>query len=218
MKILLACLMCLVLTASECFALAGGPVFTTLDPAGTYAGSMRARKRHLTDFPRGCSLNSLGVFALSIDASGAGTGDFVLFSQGRVFTGTISGNANVVSGRLSGVLNATVNFTVTIPINPPTTFDVTAQALGHLQAKITDVQLKGGTIMATRLLGSASLAVDQGEVDLATLRPITTCQMALRVNGFKQSNSTTTPAMALRVNGFKQSNPTTSLATPTPTP
>jgi hypothetical protein len=186
MKNLLAALMCFVLTASQSFALSGGPDFTPLDPTGTYAGSIKARKRHLVDFPPGCSLNSLGVFALTIDASGTGTGDFVMFTQGRVFTGTISGNANLVSGKLSGVLNATVDFTVIIPTNPPTTFDVTAQALGRLQAKITDVALRGGTIKATRLLGSASLAVDQGEVDPTTLKPIATCQMGLRVNGFKE--------------------------------
>src|SRR5438552_3952195 len=156
MKIVLAGLMCLVLTSSQCFALSGGPVFTTLEPAGTYAGSIKARKRHLVDFPPGCSLNSLGVFALTVAASGTGRGDFVLFSQGRVFTGTISGNANLVSGKLTGVLNATVDFTVINPnTNPPTMIDVTAQALGHLQAKITDVALKSGTITAMRLLGTA---------------------------------------------------------------
>jgi hypothetical protein len=162
MKNLLACLMCLVLTASQCFALAGGPVFTTLDPTGTYAGSIRARKKHHLVFVPPCSRNSLGVFAITIDASGTGTGAFVMFTQGLVFTGNIAGVANLVSGKLTGVLDGT-------------------DARGHLQAKITDVQLKGGTIMATRLLGSAFLSVDQGD----PLSP--TCEMGgLRVNGFKQ--------------------------------
>jgi len=40
MKILLACLMCLVLMASQCFAISGGPVFggAQLTVTGSYAG------------------------------------------------------------------------------------------------------------------------------------------------------------------------------------
>jgi hypothetical protein len=198
MKILLACLMCLVLGASECFAISGGPVFGSgINVVGTYAGVIKARRADAPpsdqfppDSPPSCSLNSLGVFSVGVPSSGISSGTFVMFSQGRVFTGTIRGMADPGQAKLTGVLNATFDFTVTNPnTNPPTTTMVTASANGNLKTKISNVSSQAG-ITGVRLAGTATLGIDQGHVDLG-LEPIITCQMTLKVVGFKQSNTAT---------------------------
>jgi hypothetical protein len=205
MKILLACSMCLVLAASECLAISGGPVFGSgLNVVGTYAGVIKARRADAPpsgqfppDTPPGCSLNSLGVFSVGVPTSGISTGSFVMFSQGRVFTGTIRGTADPGTAKLTGVLNATFDFSVTRTfINPTTgevtttTTQVTAEANGHLKTTISSGSAQAGT-SATRLAGTATLTINQGQVNGAD-EPIPTCEMTLKVNGFKQSNTATT--------------------------
>jgi hypothetical protein len=197
MKILLASLMCLVLGASECFAISGGPVFDSgVNVVGTYAGVIKARRPNAPpsdkfpeDFPPGCSLNSLGVFSVGVPTTGIGTGDFVMFSQGQVFTGTIRGTADPNTGKLTGVLDATFDFTIIIPGGD--TIDVTAEANGHLKTTISNISSQGVTT-GIRLAGTATLNINQGAVDLGTLQPIPTCEMTLRVKGFKQSTTVST--------------------------
>jgi hypothetical protein len=216
MKILLACLMCLVLGATECFAISGGPVFPGgTNVVGTYAGVMKTSRfcvvcendqetqikckdlqsylqEHPGAIPGSCSLqpdcsaNSLGVFSVGVPSSGIATGTFVMFSQGRVFTGTIRGTADPGRATLTGVLDATFDFTLTRTfVNPitgevtTTTTQVTASANGNLRTRISS---------ALRLAGTATLNISQGQVDGAN-EPVVTCEMTLRVSGFKQSNT-----------------------------
>ncbi len=134
-----------------------------------------------SDFPQGCSSNSLGIFSITVPDSGDSSGTFVMFSQGRVFDGTIQGTADPGKQTMSGILHATFDFTVTDNSKtPPTMTSVTAEANGSLNAKITQRSSKG-----IRLAGVASLDVSQGMVDVNNL-PIPTCQLALKVSGFKQ--------------------------------
>jgi hypothetical protein len=44
---------------------------------------------------------------------------------------------------------------------------------------------------STRLVGSATIDISQGQVD-AALEPIITCHMMLRVSGFKQTDTAPT--------------------------
>jgi hypothetical protein len=105
-----------------------------------------------------------------------------MFSQGRVFSGTIQGTADGGKQKMSAVLHATFDFTVTNPNTiPPTTTDVTAEANGSLNATISNRPSKG-----IRVSGFASLDVSQGQVDINNNLPIPTCEMALGVGGFKQ--------------------------------
>jgi hypothetical protein len=193
MKILLACLMCLVLGASECFAIDGGPPYPgSTDVVGTYAGVMA---KVILDNPVACGSNSLGVFSVGVPKTGISNGTFVMFSQGRTFNGTIQGVADPGKASLKGVLTATFNFTVTqIFINPvtgvptTTTTQVTASARGSLKTHITNTSESTSGVTATRLIGSADVFVDMGEL-ASDLTPIPTCTMTLRVKGFKQSNT-----------------------------
>jgi hypothetical protein len=221
MKIVLACLMCVVLTASECFAISGGPVFNTgINVVGTYAGVIKPSRfcdvcdngqdvrvkckdvqSYVADHPGAtaepcippsvpdCSLNSLGVFSIGVPSAGIATGDFVMFAQGRVFTGNIQGTADPNTAKLTGILTATFDFTVTDPATGDTT-DVTASANGNLKTTISNTSSQGVTT-GIRLSGTATLAIDQGLVNLGDLTPILDCQAIFRVNGFKQSNTAT---------------------------
>jgi hypothetical protein len=207
MKILLACLMCLVLGASECFAISGGPVFGSgTNVVGTYAGVIKRPSETPPASPpcplmeSGCSANSLGVFSVGVPSSGISSGTFVMFSQGRVFTGTIRGTADPAQAKLTGVLNATFDFTITqTSVNPitgaviTTTIPVTASANGNLKTRITTVSSHSGlnTTSAIRLAGTATLNIDQGELNSAG-EPCITCFITLRVVGFKQTNTAPT--------------------------
>src|SRR5207249_3303130 len=76
-----------------------------------------------------CTENSEGIFSITVPSSGTSTGTFVMFSQGRVFSGNIQGTADAGTQKMSGVLHATYDFTVTDNNKtPPTTTDVTAEA------------------------------------------------------------------------------------------
>src|SRR6266550_7569918 len=111
MKILLACLMCLVLGASECFAISGGPVFGgggQVTVTGTYAGVFVP----IVDPTIGLSEDSLVLFTLTIPKVGLATGTTAVFRNGFFYSGTIQGSADPDSARLTGVVNAFFQETV----------------------------------------------------------------------------------------------------------
>jgi len=100
MKVLLAALMCLVFTITQAFAISGGPPYPgSTNVVGVYAGVMK-RPVGTLDFSGcststpDCAANSLGVFSVGVPTSGTATGTFVMFSQGRVFNGTVRGTAD----------------------------------------------------------------------------------------------------------------------------
>lgn len=195
MKILLACLMCLVMGAAQSFAISGGPPYpSSTNVVGTYAGVMDPT---LTDAPTDCGLNSIGVFSVTVPRTGISSGTFVMFSQGRVFSGTIQGVADPNRASLKGVLNATFNFNVsqTSPTGVVTTTPVTASANGNLNSRITNSGDPTASTTSTRLKGSATISVDLGELN-PDLSPLITCQLTLRVKGFKQLSGSTTTAPA----------------------
>src|SRR5947209_18393795 len=121
MKVLLAALMCLVFMITQSFAISGGPPYPgSTNVVGVYAGVMKPKKVPTTcatdpttcpDNPPGCSANSLGVFSVGVPNSGLATGTFVMFSQGRVFSGTVQGTADPGKATLKAVLSASFNFT-----------------------------------------------------------------------------------------------------------
>jgi len=210
MRVILGALMCLVFTLTQAFAISGGPPYPGgTNVVGVYAGVMKPKKVP-QDNPPGCSANSLGVFSVGVPTSGIATGTFVMFSQGRVFSGNIQGTADPgkdpSKAKLSAVLSATFNFTVTFPPTPcpnptpapactPSSFqeEVTASANGNLDAHIKS-ELSRASLGATsvRLVGSATIDISQGQVDANTLAPIVNCEMLLKVTGFKQTDTAPT--------------------------
>ena len=189
MRSLFAALMCLVFSASQCLALSGGPIYPGASTVvGTYAGVLQP-----TEATDASGMNSLGVFSIGVPKTGIASGAFVMFSQGRVFSGTVQGTADAGRATLKGILEATFNFTVTRTFFNPvtgetttTTTEVTAQADGTLDTKITDS--RDSSFSATRLNGDARLDISQGRVNDDN-SPSVSCSMDLGVIGFKQSSA-----------------------------
>lgn len=214
--------MCSVFTISQAFAISGGPVYPTPTPipgvtvtpppitpspipanlklVGTYAGMLQPAPNTTA-----CAANSIGLFSVTVPATGLGSGAFVMFNQGRIFSGSIQAEADPVLTTLTGILDATFNFSVTVSVpvtttvtNPDgstttiTTFElqttqITASANGIMNATITtsfSSSIFG--LAATRINGAAHLDISQGDVN-PDLSPKVTCSMDLTVVGFKQS-------------------------------
>jgi hypothetical protein len=215
MKEILAALMCFVFALTQAFAISGGPPYPgSTNIVGVYAGVMKRpvgadSVNGCSTYTSDCAANSLGVFSVGVPTSGTATGTFVMFSQGRVFNGTIQGTADpgkdANSARINAVLSASFNFTVTgTPCPDPTpspsctvsSEEVTASANGSLNAHIKSELSRtflGGT--SVRLVGLATIDISQGHVDKDTLEPCVTCHMTLTVRGFKQTDTAPTSSI-----------------------
>lgn len=144
--------------------------------------------------------NSIGVFNLAVPDTGLATGAFLAFSGGRVFTGTIDGLADPDTDNLLAVLQATFDFTISVSVTSTTassstttinSVPVTATLTGSLQATIVPPTLDFSTTAGSlaRLIGTAHLDVNFGNVDTATFAPIISDSIDFIVDGFKQSET-----------------------------
>jgi hypothetical protein len=157
----------------------GGPSFDdqqNVDIVGTYSGSL------IPDDPEGAAtqsldgntINSVGLFSLGIPAQGPGTGSFVVFTQGIVFSGTITGVGDPGKGTLSGILEGSYDFTdfvfdangdiILDPMtNQPVIQNFTAIIRGALQAEVTDDGdfdfVTGAGTSLQRIDGSAQMGI-----------------------------------------------------------
>lgn len=200
MKSLFGALLCFVLAQSQAWAISGGPVYpgAKANVVGSYAGVLQPGFCAEAN-PANCpALNSIGVFSLGVPSSGLGGGTFVMFTQGRVFSGAIQAVANPNSGSIQGVLTASYNFNK-IASQTGVSFRVTASVRGNLKATVK--RPSGAPTSAGALRGDATLYVDQGQIT-ADNQPIFTGVLALTVNGVKQSDTA----------------PTVTISTPAPEP
>ena len=191
-----------VFAVSAAYAIKGGPPYPSqANLIGTYAGVISPTPTpNPPVFPAipSCSANSVGVFSVGVPTTGVATGTFVMFSQGRVFTGTIQGTADPGSSSLRGVLAATYNFSVSTVVTNPVTGDstvevqnVTANANGSLKSKISQSDQVSLGAAATRIRGTATLDISQGHLNF-DLSPFIDCESTYRVTGFKQSSTAPT--------------------------
>lgn len=182
MNILLAALMCLLLTAAESFALKGGPVYpggTNL--TGTYAGVLIPPFDPTDPF----SSNSIGIFAAGVPTTGFTSGVFAFFTQGRLFLGTVEAVADPKGGTIKGILQADIGAA------PGTATDTLPSARGKIDAKVVPGTTFGS---AARVHGTATLFVSEGNID-ADGKLIVSSTFNLVVDGFKQSTTATTPTL-----------------------
>lgn len=240
---ILAILLCQVLSVTQVFAIAGGPPIgtgfggggTTLSLTGTYSGVLQG----LTETsPSGggsdsapaipgdpdpvtpnspstsAASSAIGLFDLGVtQTTGLATGTFLLFADGRVFTGSIAGAVDPGSGALRGILQAGFNFSVSSVTSAGTvvTQAVAANAYGRLDAAISGASSStsntsgsagsvggntatttGSTTLVT-LAGTANLSISFGEVDATTLQPIVDRVLTFSVNGFRNSTTAAAP-------------------------
>jgi hypothetical protein len=187
MKIVLASLMCLVLGASQCFALKGGPPYpgAQVRTTGNYAGLF---------IPTGMD-NSLGIFTTTIPTTGLGSGTVAFFRNGIFYPGTIQAIADPDSAVLTGVASSSFDITFTSETtgNPPMTRNIviTFSANGAINA----------TIRASTNVFSRSLARITGSAGI-------TYATVGSAPGFDSGSANSDGPVSYEVSGFKQSEAT----------
>jgi len=190
MKAILGSLLCFVLFASECFALKGGPPYPgSTNVVGSYAGVLQPAFDPTDPF----SSNSLGVFTLVVPTVGESTGNFMMFSRGRAFSGTIQGVTDPNTAKISALLDATFTYTVTYVTTDDTgalttvTVDVTATVNGPLTATIKPTRSLTAS-SSTKIRGTATAFISNGFVE-PNGDPTIEGTLSLDVIGFKQSDT-----------------------------
>lgn len=187
MKALLGSLLCFVLFASQCFAISGGPPYpgNAASLVGTYAGVLQPTFDPTDPF----SSNSLGVFTLGIPTDGASTGNFLMFTRGRIFGGSIQGVTDPNKAEVSALIFATFNYTLTFldGAGMVQTTAITASVTGSLNAKVT-TNTNTQSQSSALLTGSASAFISNGGVE-NNGDPTLDGSLSLEVMGFKQSNT-----------------------------
>lgn len=213
MRILLGALMCLVLTSVQCYAVKGGPAYSSgPNIVGTYAGVLEPEFDPTDPF----SSNSLGIFSLGVPGTGLSTGTFVMFFRGTVFRGTIQGVGNPLDGAVKAVLSATFSITNQSTLSDVfgfvftgTTTSVSARAEGSLKAKVSTSRV--GTVgSATVLTGTADLFVSSSGSASSSPSPSASATATPSSGSSGGSGGTAgggaiSAAFSLNVAGFKQS-------------
>ena len=169
----------------------GGPEYPGANNiTGTYAGVLQG----LFDPTDPRSSNSVGIFSVGVPQTGLSSGAFVMFAQGRVFSGTIRGVGQPKGSSFKAILSATYDYTQTFAVpgeNGSFTLesvDVTATVNGNLNARVRAPRSVTAALTATLLRGDATLYIDQGRV-ASNGEPVITGILLMTVNGFKQSNT-----------------------------
>ncbi|MEN3369716.1 MAG: hypothetical protein V7609_1859 [Verrucomicrobiota bacterium] len=181
MRSVLACLLCLVLSTAQTFAIKGGPNYggAGVRTTGTYAGVMLPG-------PLSPGANSIGIFSVTIPKTGLGTGVVVIFTAGETYTGTFQGIADPDGGKLSGEVDASFPYLATVVSSIDangkvtyTTESVVAKAAGKLEGQITKNK-NAFSAASARLVGEADI-----QFSLTVNNPFT--EIAYIVSGFKQA-------------------------------
>jgi hypothetical protein len=178
MRILLACLMCEILIASQCFAIKGGPVYTNRENiVGSYAGVLDP------DPASPGAENTIGIFTIGIPQVGLANGAFLVFTGERTFVGSIQGVGDPIKASLS----ATMQGIPVVTAGNTTIFTLNFHADGRLKATVKTRSSGIITSIAnTRLTGTAHVTTTNRNVD-----PPEQTMTDFTVDGFKQSLSAT---------------------------
>ena len=239
MKKVLSLLLAYTFLQAQTWALSGGPVFesgSVQTLVGTYAGALlpsdggdeSATGGGDQDADTG-GVNGLGLFTLSVPQAGLGTGNFVYFSEGRTFTGTITGLADPNKRELVGLLKGQFDIIVSnIQIEDDFFGDASLVqtrpggfANGQLRASF-----EGGTsaFTSTGVSFSGGLRLEGGaQVEISEIRETTVPVLGTGTDGIdndgdllvdeadeqtgttRQTTVVVTTTLLLAVDGFQQS-------------
>jgi hypothetical protein len=194
MKILLACLMCLVLGASECFAIDGGPFGggSQVTVTGTYAGVFVPVIVTLSPGPPPVTAppdNSLALFTMTIPKQGLASGTVAIFRNGKAYPGTMTASADPDSAQISGVISAIHSQSVTSSDGSTTvTFVFDDLANGILKAKIVANTTTTSTASARIRGAKSSITYTTGNT--ADPSGDSGGPVFYHIRGFKQSEAT----------------------------
>jgi hypothetical protein len=192
MKILLACLMCLVLGASQSFAIDGGPFGggSQIAVTGTYSGIFIPVVVTLSPGPPPVTAppdNSLALFTISVPKTGLASGTVAIFRNGKAYPGTMTASADPDSGQISGVISAIHSQTVTDP-NITVIFVFDDLANGVLKAKV--VPNTSTTSTASARLRGAKSSITYTTGNAADPSGDSGGPIFYHIRGFKQSEAT----------------------------
>lgn len=184
MKILLACLMCMLLNTVQCFAIDGGPWGPGggITVTGNYAGVLVPIPTVLDPGPPPVlqTDNSLALYTMTIPRVGLASGTAAVFRNGIFYPGTISGLGDPDTAKVTGIINA--SFQETVAQTSTTDFIFTFSANG----KFDTAKIVAGKSSSSveRMRGQASLTYvnDAGDPSADSGGPL-----LYRIVGFKQS-------------------------------
>ena len=109
-----------------------------------------------------------------------------MFTQGRVFGGTIQGVADPQKAHLAAIINATFTYAL-VSLTGEAPVMITATALGTVSANIKPPR-SGVSAVTALLRGTAQMQISNGFVD-GSGNPINSCDLSLDAMGFKQSDT-----------------------------
>jgi hypothetical protein len=191
---------------AETWAIGGGPNTGTTAAAlvGTYAGVMiPIDQTSVTQIP---SSASIGLFSIGVPQVGLAQGSAVVFVNGLAFQGTVLGVADPKDQTLQGIVQGqstaqVTSLVPTIDANGNVVFQQITSlvfAQGNIDTKIDGagtVSPLGADPSATRLKGKAQL--DLFQTLNADGTPSVTNTVTFKVDGFKQSDTSTVITITL---------------------
>ena len=200
MKKVLSLLVSFVFLQTQTWALSGGPFQgqTGASTIGTYAGVMIPNAVNLAVAGVVPRSSSIGLFSFAQPQVGLATGAVLVFINGTGFVGTITGIIDPEDGTLKAVIDTTSVYTVTVPVTPILTADVSGFAQGNMEAEITSNQSFGAAGTSTSLTAAIGLntARVSGSATLdvffevgANFAPDVINTETFTVEGFKQSDT-----------------------------
>lgn len=196
MKQVLSLLVAYVFLQTQMWAIGGGPRNggSTTSVSGTYVGVMiPSRVNRLFQSPSftptaESDANTLGIFAISIPATGIGTGNYLFFQDGEAFFGTMAGVADPGKSTFLGLIAGAA---ATNQLATGVEFLSPVSAVGRIKTKIVPNNDFSTAFAGSRLKGSAFIQLQGYLPDtspngfgLGTLREIN-----FIVDGFKQSEA-----------------------------
>ena len=177
--------------AAALYAISGGPQYpVSTDLSGSYAGVLKPKRQASptptcsptpcpptptpTPVPPEDDRNSLGVFSVVVPQSGLGTGVFVLFSHGEIYSGKIDAEADPTRAQVNGVLATTSSSST-----------ATNEMNGKMQATARHINTGPFNSVGVQLRGRAMLDFENSAAPDVIVRT-----EMMRVRGFKQTGGT----------------------------
>ena len=212
-------LLAFVFLQTQAWALSGGPVFGgsgQISVVGTYAGALLptvesefADPTDPANVAQNSQFNGLGLFTLSVPETGLGTGTFVYFSEGRTFTGTITGLADPERQTLIGLVKGQFDIIVdNIQVSDDFFGDASLTstvpggfANGTIKAEFTS---GNATALGVRIEGEAQMEISEFRTETVTDdngTPTDTTDDTVT----QRNRVETTSTLILVVDGFQQS-------------
>jgi len=202
---------------AQTWAIGGGPRHSgsAMQLVGTYAGVLipvSQTRPSTTQVPQSAAV---GLFAIGIPSVSVATGKAVAFVDGIAFIGDVTAVADPARQTLTGLVEAISNFDVitlvpVIDANGNVTFQQVTTAIfaqGNIKAKFEgggNVDPTGGGTVGGRLTGSSSLDLfaslnADGTPDIFNT-------VKFRVDGFKQSDTSSTVTLSFNPRGNNNNN------------